>query len=145
VLFISENRFVFSAFLVGFFCMATEKLLFYPIHLLRSLNAPFNPLSTEDDMLTAECQVQCLVVQSDGHSERELLLLINFQGPTQLIRSGYVTVCVETWKSAEGSVRAHCWPTEGLIDWISPDFWCTGIPATCREQDVRRLGEGVGP
>ncbi|XP_010147857.1 PREDICTED: protein FAM149A, partial [Eurypyga helias] len=42
----------------------------------------------EDDMLTAEYRVQCLVVHSNGHSEKELLLLLSFQGPTQLIHSG---------------------------------------------------------
>lgn len=28
--------------------------------------------------------------------------------------------------------------------WVSPDFCCTGIPATSREEVVKSLGEGVG-
>lgn len=46
-------------------------------------------LSIEDNMLVAESQVQYLEVQSNSQSENELLL-ISFQGPVQLIRSGYV-------------------------------------------------------
>lgn len=46
-------------------------------------------LSIEDNMLIAESQVQYLAVQSNSQSENELLL-IGFQGPVQLIRSGYV-------------------------------------------------------
>lgn len=59
-------------------------------------------------MLVAECQVQCLSVQSYGHSEKELLLLIDFQGPTQLTHSGYVPMQVGTWKTEEASIHAHC-------------------------------------
>lgn len=40
-------------------------------------------------MLIAECQVQYLKVQSNSRSENRLLL-IGFQDPIQLIRSGYV-------------------------------------------------------